>query len=45
MNFKHLPNDVKQAIKALTTDQEFQDRFAKDKILDQLEAEKYNIQD
>lgn len=45
MNFKHLPNDVKQAIKALTTDQEFQDRFAKDKILDQLEAEKYNSRD
>lgn len=45
MNFTHLPDDVKKAIVALTADQEFQDRFAKDKILDQLEAEKYNIQD
>lgn len=45
MNFRHLPQHVKQAIIALTTDDEFQKRFASDKILDQLEVEKYNPQD
>jgi len=45
MNFTHLPEDVKQAVIGLTKDKEFQRRFAEDKILDDLEAEKYNPQD
>lgn len=45
MNFTHLPENVKQAVISLTRDDEFQRRFAKDKILDELEAEKYNSQD
>lgn len=45
MNFTHLPDDVKQAVINLTNDKIFQDRFAKDKILDDLESEKYNSQD
>ena len=45
MNFTHLPDDVKKAVINLTNDQEFQRIFATDKILDQLQAEKYNKQD
>lgn len=42
MNFKNLNKDVKQGIKALTIDAEFQNRFATDKILDELDAQKFN---
>lgn len=45
MNFRHLPQHVKEAIIKLTTDDVFQNRFANDKILDQLQNEKYNQQD
>ena len=43
MNFRHLSKEVKQGVKALTLDEEFQKRFGTDKVLDELDQQKYNV--
>lgn len=42
MYFKNLPKNIQDGIVALTTDDEFQKRFATDPILDQLDEQKLN---
>ena len=42
MYYRELPLEIQQAIKALTRDEVFQNRFSNDKVLDDLDAEKYD---
>ena len=42
MNFRGLPSHIQEGIKALTIDQEFQHRFGTDKVLDQLDEQKFD---
>lgn len=42
MYFKNLPKEIQDGIVALTTDEEFQKRFATDPILDELDQQKFN---
>lgn len=45
MNFRNLPHHIQEGIKALTIDEEFQHRFATDKILDEIDEMKTNMAD
>lgn len=45
MNFRNLPPNVQDGIRALTTDEEFQYRFGHDKILDEIDEMKTNMKD
>lgn len=42
MFFSKLPKNVQEAIRGLTVDKVFQDRFAKDPVLDELDEEKFD---
>ena len=43
MFFKSLDNRLQQAIKDLTKDKEFQERFSTDEKLDDLDSQKYDF--
>jgi aspartyl-tRNA synthetase len=45
MNFRNLPKHIQEGIKLLPTDDEFQHRFATDKVLDEIDAMKTNMAD
>ena len=45
MNFRNLPKTIQEGIRELTTDEEFQNRFATDKVLDEIDAMKTNMAD
>ena len=45
MYFKTLPKDIQTAIMNLTKDEEFQRRFRTDKILDEIDEMKENLDD
>lgn len=45
MNFRNLPKNIQEGIRELTTDEEFQNRFATDKVLDEIDAMKTNVAD
>ena len=45
MNFRNLPQHIQEGIKTLPTDDEFQHRFATDKVLDEIDAMKTNMAD
>lgn len=45
MYFKKLPDHIKEAIVKLTNDKEFQNRFATDKRLDEIDEMKENLPD
>ena len=45
MNFRNLPKHIQEGIRELTTDEDFQNRFATDKVLDEIDAMKTNAAD
>lgn len=45
MNFRNFPKHIQDEIRLLTTDEEFQHRFATDKVLDEIDAMKTNMAD
>lgn len=45
MFFQNLPKNIQEAIKGLTQDKEFQDRFGHDPVLDELDDEKNDLKD
>lgn len=45
MNFRNLPKHIQEGIKELTVDEEFQNRFATDKVLDEIDEMKTNMND